>query len=145
MDLEQWTVGGRGFGAVFVFLLMAGEIYTTFTFLGGSGFAYGRGAPAYYILCYGTLAYVLSYFMLPPIWRYAKRAPALSRRRTSSSRKYESPALGVLVAAGRHRRADPLPRAAIQRARHHRRHRRLRRDLVDRRRSGSAPPSSRPT
>ena len=25
MDLEQWTVGGRGFGALFVFLLMAGE------------------------------------------------------------------------------------------------------------------------
>src|SRR5215831_13939487 len=60
MDLEQWTVGGRGFGALFVFLLMAGEIYTTFTFLGGSGFAYGKGAPAYYILCYGTLAYVIS-------------------------------------------------------------------------------------
>ncbi|MBV8834157.1 MAG: hypothetical protein JO108_33580, partial [Acidobacteriaceae bacterium] len=38
MSLEQWTVGGRGFGAVFVFLLLAGEIYTTFTFLGGSGF-----------------------------------------------------------------------------------------------------------
>lgn len=37
MNLEQWTVGGRGFGTVFVFLLMAGEIYTTFTFLGGSG------------------------------------------------------------------------------------------------------------
>ncbi len=30
MDLEQWTVGGRGFGTVFVFLLLAGEIYTTF-------------------------------------------------------------------------------------------------------------------
>lgn len=29
MNLEQWTVGGRGFGTVFVFLLMAGEIYTT--------------------------------------------------------------------------------------------------------------------
>jgi solute:Na+ symporter, SSS family len=59
MDLEQWTVGGRGFGALFVFVLLAGEIYTTFTFLGGSGYAYGKGAPAYYILAYGTLAYVL--------------------------------------------------------------------------------------
>jgi len=26
MDLEQWTVGGRGFGLVLVWLLMAGEI-----------------------------------------------------------------------------------------------------------------------
>ena len=53
MDLEQWTVGGRGFGTILVFVLMAGEIYTTFTFLGGSGFAYGHGAPAFYILSYG--------------------------------------------------------------------------------------------
>ena len=69
MNLEQWTVGGRGFGALFVFLLMAGEIYTTFTFLGGSGWAYGRGAPAFYILCYGAVAYTLSYFLLPLVWR----------------------------------------------------------------------------
>lgn len=72
MGLEQWTVAGRSFGAPLVFLLMAGEIYTTFTFLGGSGFAYGKGGPVYYILCYGTLAYVISYFMLPSIWRYAR-------------------------------------------------------------------------
>jgi SSS family solute:Na+ symporter len=77
MNLEQWAVGGRGFGAVFVFLLLAGEIYTTFTFLGGSGFAYGKGAPAYYILCYGTLAYVLSYFMLPPDLALCQGEPAL--------------------------------------------------------------------
>ena len=56
MSLEQWTVGGRGFGSVLVFVLLAGEIYTTFTFLGGSGFAYGKGGPAYYILGYGCLA-----------------------------------------------------------------------------------------
>src|SRR3954452_8114796 len=37
MDLEQWAVAGRGLGVVFVWLLMAGEIYTTFTFLGASG------------------------------------------------------------------------------------------------------------
>jgi solute:Na+ symporter, SSS family len=97
MDLEQWTVGGRGFGAIFVFLLLAGEIYTTFTFLGGSGFAYDKGAPAYYILCYGTLAYVLSYFMLPPIWRYAKENRLYSQS-DFFVRKYDSPTLGVIVA-----------------------------------------------
>ena len=83
MTLEQWTVGGRGFGAPLVFLLTAGEIYTTFTFLGGSGYAYGRGAPAYYILAYGTLAYILSYWLLPPIWRYARRARAPAERRAT--------------------------------------------------------------
>jgi SSS family solute:Na+ symporter len=97
MSLEQWTVGGRGFGTLLVFLLMAGEIYTTFTFLGGSGWAYGRGGPAYYIICYGTLAYVISYWMLPPIWRYAK-ANGLFSQPDFFARKYDSPALGIVVA-----------------------------------------------
>ena len=41
MDLEQWSVGGRGFGTIFVLQMLACEIYTTFTFLGASGWAYG--------------------------------------------------------------------------------------------------------
>jgi SSS family solute:Na+ symporter len=88
MDLEQWTVGGRGFGTILVFVLMAGEIYTTFTFLGGSGFAYGHGGPVFYIL---------SYWLLPAIWRYAKQHRLLSQP-DFFAHKYNSPALGVLVA-----------------------------------------------
>jgi SSS family solute:Na+ symporter len=83
-------VGGRGFGALFVFLLMAGEIYTTFTFLGGSGWAYGRGAPAFYILCYGAIAYSISYFLLPVIWRYAT-THQLHSQADFFVRKYGSP------------------------------------------------------
>ncbi len=97
MELEQWAVGGRSFGWIFVFLLLAGEIYTTFTFLGASGFSYGLGAPAYYILAYGTLAYVIAYFMLPPIWTYA-RTHGLHSQPDFFTRKYDSRTLGVLVA-----------------------------------------------
>jgi SSS family solute:Na+ symporter len=97
MDLEQWTVGGRGFGTILVFVLMAGEIYTTFTFLGGSGFAYGHGGPVFYILSYGCLAYVISYWLLPVIWRYA-REHRLIAQPDFFAHKYDSPALGVLVA-----------------------------------------------
>jgi solute:Na+ symporter, SSS family len=96
MDLEQWTVGGRGFGTIFVFLLMAGEIYTTFTFLGGSGWAYGKGGPTFYIIGYGCLAYIMSYFLLPKIWRYAKERKLLSQSDFFVS-KYNSPYLGILV------------------------------------------------
>ncbi len=73
MDLEQWTVGGRGFGVVFMYLLMAGEVYTTFAFVGASGWAYSRGGPTLYILAYLTLAYVVSFFILPPIWEVGQR------------------------------------------------------------------------
>src|ERR1700679_42410 len=73
MNLEQWSVGGRTFGTVFVFVLMAGEIYTTFTFLGASGFAYGKGGAVLYIMTYTCLAFVSSYWLLPPIWRFAQK------------------------------------------------------------------------
>src|SRR5918994_1822430 len=96
MNLEEWSVGGRGFGTIFVFLLLAGEIYTTFTFLGASGWAYGRGGPAFYILSYGALAYVMSYWLLPAVWRYAKENRLHSQSDFFVS-KYRSTGLGVVV------------------------------------------------
>lgn len=73
MDLEQWTCGGRGFGPVLVWLLMAGEIYTAFTFLGASGWAYSRGAPVLYDLGFLPLGYVISFYILPPILEVGRK------------------------------------------------------------------------
>jgi SSS family solute:Na+ symporter len=73
MNLEQWTVGGRGFGVVLIFLLMAGEYYTTFSVLGASGWAYSRGGPTLYILAYVSLSAVVSFFILPPIWELGRK------------------------------------------------------------------------
>src|SRR5580692_12387340 len=61
MDPQQYIVGGRSFGTVFLWVLLAGEIYTSFTFLGMAGWAYGMGAPAYYIFAYGTCAFGIGY------------------------------------------------------------------------------------
>ena len=94
--LESWSVGGRSFGAILVFLLMAGEIYTIFTFLGASGYAYGKGAASYYILCYFPLAYVLSYWLLPAVWRYARERRLVSQASFFAA-KYDSRPLGLLV------------------------------------------------
>lgn len=73
MDLEQWTVGRRNFGAVLIWLLMAGEIYTTYTLLGVSGWAYSKGAPVLYILGVQPLAYVFSFFILPQVCEVGKK------------------------------------------------------------------------
>lgn len=97
MNLENWTVGGRRFGIILIWLLMAGEIYTTFTFLGASGWAYSKGAPAFYILIYGTLAYTVSFFLLPEIWKIGKRY-GLHTQPDFFIKIYDSRTLGVLVA-----------------------------------------------
>lgn len=73
MDLEQWTVGKRSSGGVLVWLLMAGEIYTTYTLLGVSGWAYSKGAPVLYILGVQPLAYVFSFFILPQVCEIGKK------------------------------------------------------------------------
>ena len=52
---------------------MAGEVYTTFSFLGASGWAYSRGGPTLYIMAYLTLAYVVSFFILPQIWEVGRK------------------------------------------------------------------------
>ncbi len=97
MNLEEWTVGGRRFGVIIIWLLMAGEIYTTFTFLGASGWAYSKGAPTFYILIYGALAYTVSFFILPVIWKIGKKY-GLHTQPDFFIKKYESRFLGVLVA-----------------------------------------------
>lgn len=78
MDPQQLIVGGRSFGTLLLWVLLAGEIYSSFTFLGAAGWAYGKGAPAFYILCYGPVAYILSYFMGPLIWRVSRERNLLT-------------------------------------------------------------------
>ncbi len=97
MNLENWTVGGRRFGIIIIWLLMAGEIYTTFTFLGASGWAYSKGAPTFYILVYGALAYTLSFFILPALWKVGKRH-GLHTQPDFFIKRYDSRALGIVVA-----------------------------------------------
>lgn len=97
MNLENWTVGGRRFGVLLIWLLMAGEIYTTFTFLGASGWAYSRGAPTFYIMIYGTLAYTVSFFVLPAVWKVGKRF-GLHTQPDFFTKTYRSRGLGALVA-----------------------------------------------
>jgi SSS family solute:Na+ symporter len=94
---QEFIVGGRSFGAVFLWLLLAGEIYTSFTFLGAAGWAYGKGAPAFYILAYGAIAYTISYFLLPPIWQIGKDRQLLTQPDFFADR-FGSRRLGVLVA-----------------------------------------------
>ena len=73
MNLEQWTVGGRGFGLLLVWLLMAGEVYTTFAFLGASGWAYSRGGPTLYIIAYLTIGKAVYFHVQPQIWEVGRK------------------------------------------------------------------------
>lgn len=96
MDMEEWAVGGRSFGSIIVFFLLAGEMFTTFTFLGASGMAHSSGMPAVY--AFNCFYFIIAYWLLPPIWKYAKKNNVISQS-DFYVKKYNSVTLGIVVAA----------------------------------------------
>jgi solute:Na+ symporter, SSS family len=73
MSLEQWTVGGREFGTVLLWLLTAGELFTAYTFLGVSGWIYSRGGPTLFDLGGMILMNVVIFFIWPPVWKLGRK------------------------------------------------------------------------
>jgi SSS family solute:Na+ symporter len=96
-DLAEWTVAGRRFGAMTMWFLQAGEVFTTFTFLGMAGLAFTGGVAALYSLPYVPLAYAGLYFLAPIIWRRARRRGQLTQADFVED-FYGSKWLGTLVA-----------------------------------------------
>ncbi|MDR3590410.1 MAG: sodium:solute symporter family protein [Negativicutes bacterium] len=97
MSLEDWAVGGRSFGPLLNWFILAGEIYTAFAFLGNSGWAYARGGPTFYILGYCSLAYVVGYYVLPAISPIGRRN-GLVTQPDLVEHLYDSRWLGIITA-----------------------------------------------
>jgi SSS family solute:Na+ symporter len=96
-DLSEWTVGGRQFGSVTMWFLQAGEVFTTFTFLGMAGLAFSGGVAALYALPYIPLAYIGLYFLGPIIWKRAHERGQLTQADFLAD-FYDSRLLGFITA-----------------------------------------------
>ena len=96
-DLSEWSVGGRSFGVLLTWVLLAGESYTSFSYLGASGWAYGYGAPIFYLVGYMATGYATVYLFAPMIWGYAKRHNLISITDIIAHR-FRSPRFGAFVA-----------------------------------------------
>ncbi|SFW89595.1 sodium:solute symporter family protein [Amycolatopsis australiensis] len=96
-DLAEWTVGGRRFGALTMWFLQAGEVFTTFTFLGMAGLAFSGGVAAMYALPYVPIAYVVLFFLAKRLWTMGKERGYLTQGDFLEDR-YASRALGTLSA-----------------------------------------------
>jgi SSS family solute:Na+ symporter len=95
--LAEWSVSGRGLGVLFVWLLMAGETYTSFSFLGTAGWSYSYGVPIFYLVGYLTVGLAAGYIVGPLIWTYATRHDLISIADIAEHR-FRSRRIGILVA-----------------------------------------------
>ncbi|WP_405459371.1 sodium:solute symporter family protein [Streptomyces sp. NBC_00101] len=95
--LAEWSVGGRSLGAVFIWVLMAGEGYTSFSYLGAAGWGYNYGAPVLYVIAYMSCGYALGYLVGPTLWGYARRH-GLVGITDMVAHRFRRPWLGAVVA-----------------------------------------------
>ncbi|NUU25922.1 MAG: sodium:solute symporter family protein [Streptomycetaceae bacterium] len=96
-DLSEWTVGKRDFGAMSAWFLQAGEAFTTFTFLGVAGVAFGGGVAATYAIPYIPLSYIGTFFIAPIVWRLGRRHNYITQADYFEER-YDSKLMGFVVA-----------------------------------------------
>ncbi|GGX64900.1 sodium:solute symporter family protein [Streptomyces minutiscleroticus] len=95
--LAEWSVGGRSLGTVFIWVLMAGESYTSFSYLGAAGWGYNYGAPVLYVVAYMSCGYAVGYLVGPMLWGYARRH-GLVGITDMVAHRYGRPWAGALIA-----------------------------------------------
>ncbi|MFE3520612.1 sodium:solute symporter [Streptomyces sp. NPDC059161] len=95
--LTEWSVGGRSLGTVFIWVLMAGESYTSFSYLGAAGWGYNYGAPVLYVVAYLSCGYAVGYVVGPMLWAHARRH-GLVGITDMVAHRYGRPWVGALVA-----------------------------------------------
>jgi SSS family solute:Na+ symporter len=72
--LEEWGLGGRGFGVWITWFLIGGDFYTAYTVIAVPALVYATGALGFFALPYATLLYPFAYVVLPLLWRRAAAA-----------------------------------------------------------------------
>ena len=72
-SVAGYVSGNRQLNTVLLYFVLGAAVFSSFAFLGGPGWAYSRGAAAFYIVAYGTLGMVPFYFMGPRARRIGTR------------------------------------------------------------------------
>ena len=94
---EGWVAGDRTLGFVVLYFIMGASIFSAFAFLGGPGWAYSRGAAAFYILAYGVVGLVPWYFVGPRVAELGRRHGYVTQAEFFAHR-FRSPALSAVLA-----------------------------------------------
>jgi len=71
-SLEEWGLGGRGFGTMTTWFLLGGDLYTAYTFVAVPAAMYATGAVAgWFAVPYTILVYPLIFVFMPRMWSVA--------------------------------------------------------------------------
>jgi len=96
-SVSGYVAGDRSMNAFILYFVIGASIFSSFAFLGGPGWAYSRGAAAFYIIAYGVIGIVPLYFFGPRAWRLGKEHGFVTQAELLANR-FDSRFLSVMLA-----------------------------------------------
>ncbi|MEO2158799.1 MAG: sodium:solute symporter family protein, partial [bacterium] len=96
-SVQGFVAGDRNFGLLVFYFVTGASMCSAFAFLGGPGWAYGRGAAAFYILSYGALGMAPWYWLGPRIADIGRNKGFVTQAQFITGR-FPSRTLSVLIA-----------------------------------------------
>jgi SSS family solute:Na+ symporter len=70
--LNEWGLGGRGFGTFITWFLLGGDLYTAYTFIAVPALVFGSGSIGFFAVSYTILAYPIAFIFLPRLWSVSR-------------------------------------------------------------------------
>jgi solute:Na+ symporter, SSS family len=68
MHLDEWGLGGRGFGTFVSWFLLGGDLYTAYTFIAVPALVYGVGAAGFFAVPYTIMVFPIVFVFAPRLW-----------------------------------------------------------------------------
>ncbi len=97
MQLNEWGLGGRGFGTFVSWFLLGGDLYTAYTFIAVPALVYAVGAAGFYALSYTIVVWPIVFVFAPRLWS-AARAHGYVTLAEFARGRHGSQGLGLAVA-----------------------------------------------
>lgn len=72
-SLDEWGLGGRGFGTFIAWFLIGGDLYTAYTFVAVPATLYAGSVVGFFAIPYAIIAYPLVFLFLPRLWSVSHR------------------------------------------------------------------------
>jgi SSS family solute:Na+ symporter len=73
-SLDEWGLGGRGFGTIVTWFLLGGDLYTAYTFVAVPAAMFATGAVSgFFAVPYTIVVYPLIFIFMPRMWSVAHR------------------------------------------------------------------------
>ena len=96
-NLDEWGLGGRGFGTFIAWFLIGGDLYTAYTFVAVPALLYAGSAIGFFAVPYTIVIYPLIFLFLPRLWSVSHKHGYVTPADFVRGR-YDSRGLALVVA-----------------------------------------------